>query len=136
MNYTVYTDGASPKTGAAWAFIVYDENGGEVYRSSQKVEGATNNQVELLAISMAAQWVTGQRDFESALIVSDSQYSLGIIDESREWKPKKNVDLVNSIRAQLRSYLSSGKIKLRHVKGHSTDKRNIAVDRLAVEAAK
>lgn len=61
MKYIVYSDGGSRGNPglAASAFVVFDNDGNEVYRASQFLGIATNNIAEYTAVLSAMQWLDG-----------------------------------------------------------------------------
>jgi ribonuclease HI len=64
-------------------------------------------------------------------IFSDSSYSIGLL--TKNWKPKKNQELVQNIKVLMRNFSNLGFIK---VKGHSGIKENEVADFLATSAIK
>ncbi len=90
MKYTIYADGiAEPNPGhAAWAFIVFDENGKE-YSSWNNYIGnnITNNVAEYRAVIEALVWCHEKHDDE-CLILTDSQ--LVVKQLNGEWQVKSD----------------------------------------------
>jgi ribonuclease HI len=133
----VYTDGAcrgNPGPGG-WAWAVDDgpsDSGGEPH--------TTNQRMEVMAVIQALQSLTGP-----VHVVSDSTYVVNCFRQKwwvgwrrRNWrnsqgKPVANRDLWESL---LTLALDDGRpVTFSWVKGHSGDKMNDLVDRLATEAA-
>ena len=138
MTTTVFTDGAclgNPGPGG-WAWAVPD---GPFASGSEP--RTTNQRMEIRAALEAARTIEGPLE-----IVSDSTYVVNCFRDrwwegwlARGWRTaaKKEVanqdlwePLVDLYRAE------PGRLRFRWVKGHSADKMNDLVDRLAVEAAR
>lgn len=135
MSTTVYTDGAcsgNPGPGG-WAWAVPDgpfESGFE--------SRTTNQRMEVQAVLEAVRFNEGPLD-----IVSDSTYVVNCFRDSwyvgwhkRGWlnsqkKPVANRDLWEPL---IELVLERGDVTFRWVKGHSNDRMNDLVDRLAVQA--
>lgn len=133
INITIYTDGsyrASKDKGGIG--IVWLKNGEFIQEFSKSFNHTTNNQMELLAIKIALYSIKDEID--SLEIISDSEYSIGCIS-NESWKPKKNLELIRSIKNLLseKQKLVKSKIKFTHVKGHQSDFWNIRCDKLCSE---
>lgn len=134
---TVYTDGAclgNPGPGG-WAWAVPDG----AFATGAEAR-TTNQRMEIQAALAAVTELEGPLD-----VVSDSTYVVNAFRDrwwegwlARGWlnsqkKPVANRDLweplINAYRAD------PGRIRFSWVKGHGTDRYNVLVDRLAVEAA-
>ena len=134
---TAYTDGAcqgNPGPGG-WAWAV---PGGRYQSGAER--HTTNQRMEIQAALEAVTTLTGPVE-----VVSDSTYVVNCFRDrwwegwmARGWlntakKPVANRDLweplIDAYRAEI------GRIRFRWVKGHSTDRMNDLVDRLAVAAA-
>jgi len=103
-----------------WGFISIENN--EEWHVSGGELNTTNNRMELKAVIEALQCCDHYNDFH---IFSDSMYVINCA--SGKWKRKKNIDLWEEY-----SRSSHGKnIKFTWVKGHSGDKYNELVDKLA-----
>ena len=106
----------------------------------------TNNISELYAIGLAIhiiqhhphskKWINSMKDKRSSgskqiiRILSDSQYSIGVL--SKNWKAKKNQELVGWIKRDLSNLCQNGNIVLFHwVGGHADIKYNEMADNLA-----
>lgn len=135
---TVYTDGAcsgNPGPGGWAALIIYGNEKISIYGGE---ENTTNNRMELLATIKAIEEVKGDESLE---IYTDSKYVRdGITLWIHKWKqngwrtsdkkPVKNIDLWQ----HLDKIIVKKSIQWQWVKGHSGDKYNDLVDKLAVEA--
>jgi len=117
ISYCIYTDGSCRANGNGGLGIVWLKNGKKVFKYSKGVKNTTNNQMELLAIGIALRSI--KKPINSLEIISDSEYALGCIF-NLEWKPKKNVELINKIRKQVikTQQLVKEPIKWRHIYGH------------------
>ena len=137
FDYIIYTDGAcsgNPGSGG-WAAIIFNKNNGQ---KSQRFGGeieTTNNRMELKAIIEALESIPKESRLE---IFTDSKYVInGIESWIKKWKTNhwlgsnrkkiKNTDLWE----KLDTLTNHFKIKWNWVKGHSGDKYNEEVDRLA-----
>ncbi len=124
----VYTDGASlGNPGPAGIGIVL--RSGRHYREIAEPLGVTTNNVaELTAILRALEAI---RDPNRPVFVhTDSEYAIGVL--TRDWKPKKNRELIARIRRLLARF---PEIRFVKVAGHSGDPDNERCDELAKEAA-
>ncbi|MFH2044976.1 MAG: ribonuclease H [Pseudomonadota bacterium] len=125
----IYTDGASsgnPGPSGIGVLLRFGELEKEI---SQYIGIATNNIAELEAIRVAlAELKTTKKPVR---IFTDSSYSYGVL--CLNWKPKKNIELINSIKVKMRSF---NDIKLIKVKGHAGHKENELADYLATKAVK
>lgn len=141
----IYTDGATSKNGSddavgGWAYIVVNDVENIFLRGKGRVENATNNICELLAVINACRNVYALPSFFT--IYSDSAYIVNCYKEKwyKKWQqngwvnskkePVKNKELWE----ELIFYFNSNKFNFEKVKGHSGDKYNEIVDRMAVEA--
>ncbi|WP_299979867.1 ribonuclease HI [Desulfobacula sp.] len=125
----IYTDGASsgnPGPSGIGILFIYGENKKEI---SKYIGKATNNIAELTAIKVALAEL--KRVDLPVRIFSDSSYSIGLL--TKNWKPKKNQELVFEIRALMDKFCDLAFIK---VKGHSGIKENEVADFLATSAIK
>jgi len=125
----IYTDGASsgnPGPSGIGILLIYGENKKEI---SKYIGSATNNIAELTAIKVGLETLT--RVDLPVRIFSDSSYSIGLL--TKNWKPKKNQDLVRKIKALMNKFKDLAFIK---VKGHSGIKENEVADFLATSAIK
>ena len=84
----------------------------------------TNNTAELTALYRALDAIP---DGYNATVYSDSQYAIGCA--TQPWTPKKNIELVQKLRAK---YLSlQDRVTIQHVYGHSGVPENEMADQLA-----
>lgn len=126
----IYTDGSclgNPGFGG-WGAIIL-EDGKEIILSGGEVN-TTNNRMELRAIIESLRWVKLHCTDTSVQIYSDSNLYISSI--TKGWKRKKNLDLWQEF-DELYDGLN---IEWNWVKGHSTDKYNSKVDKIAVAEAK
>ena len=139
INYQIYTDGSCRANGNGGIGIVWIKNNKKVYEYSKGYKNVTNNIMELTAILVGLKSISKQID--SLEIVSDSEYALGCIFNSK-WNPKKNVELINKIKKQLieTQKLVKEPITYRHVYGHQKEGNsdmmlNNLADKLATNAS-
>lgn len=106
---------------------------------SRGFKGTTNNIMELTAIYVAIKSI--KKPIDSLEIVSDSEYSLGVIFNPK-WKPKKNIELITKIKETLVECqkLVKSSITYTHIKGHGKSdseysKYNDIADKLATNAS-
>lgn len=119
MKIQVFTDGsykASKSQGGVGLVWVLD--GQVVMKYSKGYKDTTNNQMELLAIKVALYSI--KKPMDEVTIITDSEYSLGCITNPK-WNPKKNVELINSIKELLKEKQKLAKIEFMHTRGHQTD---------------
>lgn len=116
INYQVFTDGSCRANGNGGIGVVWLKNGKKVFEYSKGYKSVTNNIMELTAIYIALKSIV--KDINSLEIISDSEYSIGVI--TKPWKPKKNIQLIDKIKKQLieTQKLVKEPIKWTHVKGH------------------
>lgn len=125
----IYTDGASsgnPGPAGIGALLIFGENRKEI---SEFIGTGTNNIAELTAIQRALE--TLKRRDMPVRIFSDSSYAIGLLTQG--WKPRKNRDLVEKIKALMLQFRDLAFIK---VKGHAGIKENEVADYLATSAIK
>jgi ribonuclease HI len=150
----IYTDGSSysrPRRGGiAIRYVTIDEQGDEVVRDDllQGHEGATNNEMELMACIRALE---GARDHESIHLVervyifTDSMYVTENLQRAKfEWpklrwrnhhgRPIDNAPLWKNLVSLIKNLPK--RVEFKWVKGHSKDPHNRAVDKLAKQSAK
>ena len=116
INYQIYTDGSCRGNKNGGIGIVWIKNGKKIFEFSKGYKNTTNNIMELTAIYIALKSIV--KDINSLEIISDSEYSIGVI--TKPWKPKKNIQLIDKIKKQLieTQKLVKEPIKWTHVKGH------------------
>ena len=120
INYCIFTDGSCRANGNGGVGVVWLKNGKKVFEYSKGYTKVTNNIMELKAIGIALTSI--KKPIDSLEIISDSEYALGCIF-NENWNPKKNKDLINAIKKQLKKTQSLVKepIKYRHVYGHQKE---------------
>ena len=127
-SFVAYTDGSNdnnnPRRPAGAAYVILDCNGVEVHRASKGFVGKTNNEMELLAIISAVNWIP---QGSSIVVHSDSQYAIKVLNGDN--KAKKNLNLI-----ELYKKVSDGKkVSFEWVKGHSGSLWNELCDKMAKE---
>ena len=125
----VFTDGASsgnPGPSGIGVVLRYGEHEKEI---SQFIGNATNNIAELKAIEIGLSALKN-KDIPVRLF-TDSQYACGLL--VLNWKPKKNLQLVESIKKTMATFKD---VKIIKVKGHSGHPENEKADFLATSAIK
>jgi ribonuclease HI len=123
----VWTDGAcSGNPGAAGLGVVILGDGRE-REISEYLGDATNNIAELTAILRGLEAVSDRT--RPVIVYSDSAYSIGLLTQN--WKAKKNVELVDRLRAVTRTFRDLRFVK---VAGHAGVALNERVDQLATGA--
>lgn len=125
----IYTDGASSGNPGPSGIGVLFRFGEHEKELSRYIGIATNNIAELEAIRAALMELKTTK--KPVRIFTDSSYSHGVL--SLNWKPKKNIELINSIKMKMKSF---DDIKLIKVKGHAGHKENEHADFLANMAVK
>jgi len=131
---SVYTDGScSPNPGhmGIGAVVKYRD---KQIQTSKYLGIGTNNQAELSAIKGALKIVKllHKRNIceedEHVMLFTDSAYCIGVLRQ--ESTPKKNLDLVVSIKLLIRQFTN---LKIIKVKAHSGVPMNELADKLAKE---
>lgn len=89
---------------------------------------STNNVAELTAVLRGAECIPA--DAESAEVVTDSKYAIGVL--TKGWKAKANQDLI----LRIRRVLDGRRIRLVYVPGHAGVPMNERADELAREAVR
>lgn len=123
----VWTDGAcsgNPGLAGLGVVIVGDGPQREI---SEFLGEATNNIAELTAILRGLGAIADQS--RPVIVYSDSAYSIGLLTQN--WKAKKNVELVEELRALCKQFADLRFVK---VAAHSGIALNERVDQLAVSA--
>jgi len=124
----VWTDGAcSGNPGRAGLGVVILGDGPGEREISEYLGDATNNIAELTAILRGLEAVSDRR--RPVIVYSDSAYSIGLLTQN--WKAKKNVELVDELRAVTRTFRDLRFVK---VAGHAGIALNERVDQLATGA--
>ena len=138
MSCKIYTDGScigNPGKGG-WAAIIINNGKKKIISGSENY--TTNNRMEIIAVIKALNTIK----LKQATLITDSQYVKNGIEvwihkwKNNGWmtaekKPVKNKDLWT----KLDKIQKTKKIKWEWVKGHSSDKFNNEVDRIARERA-
>ena len=123
----VWTDGActgNPGPAGLGVVIVDGEKREEI---SEFLGQGTNNIAELTAILRGLERVEDKA--RPVVVYSDSAYSIGLLTQA--WKAKKNVELVEKLRATCREFKDLRFVK---VAGHAGIPLNERVDQLARDA--
>ena len=137
FDYIIYTDGAcsgNPGSGG-WAAIIFNKSSGQKSKKTGGEIETTNNRMELIAIIEALESIPKNSRLQ---IFTDSKYVINGIElwiktwKKNNWigsnkKKVKNKDLWT----KLDSLSSQFHIAWNWVKGHSGNKYNEEVDRLA-----
>ena len=132
-NYTIYTDGAYSSVKDQMGIgIVILKNDRPILEYSKMFSEGTNNKAEVAAMIIGLKLI--KNPIDSLTVISDSMYCVGCA--SLGWKRKKNVKLWEEFDKQFeRVKQLCPSIEFKHVKGHSVDKWNERVDKLAVAAS-
>jgi ribonuclease HI len=123
----IYTDGASsgnPGPSGIGVVLIYGSQRKEI---GEYIGEATNNIAELLAIQKGLAAVK-KKDLP-VRVYTDSSYALGVL--TRNWKAKKNQELIAAIRNDMAPFKN---LRLVKVEGHNGVVENERADRLAVAA--
>lgn len=123
----VWTDGACTGNPGPAGLGVVIVDGGKHTEISEYLGEGTNNIAELTAILRGLEKVADKS--RPTIVYSDSQYSIGLL--TLGWKAKKNIDLVEEIRAVCREFKDLRFVK---VAGHAGIPLNERVDQLARDA--
>lgn len=153
----IFTDGSSygsPRRGGyAFRIVTVGEDGHPVYEDQQPQghEGATNQEMELLAPTAALQYIAGRRsdynvrDFSKVVVYTDSLYVKNNVNTAiytwpnTGWTDRNGNPVVNAelwkelVRAIFR--VLPVRVDFEWVKGHKASADNKAVDRLAKQSA-
>jgi ribonuclease HI len=123
----VWTDGACTGNPGPAGLGVVIIDGKERVELSEFLGDGTNNIAELMAILRGLEAVKDKR--RPVVVYSDSAYSIGLL--TKAWKPKKNVELIDELRALCRQFSDLRFVK---VAGHAGVALNERVDYLARSA--
>ena len=153
MNiYDIYTDGAASKNGkegaiGGWAYIIIKNKKQIIDKESGRVDGATNNQMELSAAIYGLNRLVGEgiTGFDKVNVYTDSAYLYRCYSERwyinwirNGWSnaskdPVKNQDLW----VKLIQYFDNPMVTFHKVRAHTgLNDYNDMVDKMAVEARK
>lgn len=132
-DYCCYVDGAfSSSRNQGGIGILFLKGDKEILRYSKMYKNTSNNQMELGAVIVAFRLI--QKPINSLTIYTDSMYVLGCA--TLGWKRKKNKIMWEEFDKQYsRVKELCSDIKFIHVDGHSGNKYNDIVDKLAVLAS-
>ena len=125
----IYADGSCKPTnpGPAGFGVLIIKDGKEIHWNSTFLGESTNNVAELSAVKYSAEWlIENDWENEDVTIRTDSNYCVGLF--SKNWNAKKNVELVEEIRAALKNFTD---LKFEWVKGHAGNHNNERVDKAA-----
>jgi ribonuclease HI len=125
----IYTDGASsgnPGPSGIGVVLMYGSQRKEI---GEYVGEATNNIAELLAIQKGLAAV--KKKHLPVRVYTDSSYAHGVL--TRDWKAKKNQELIAAIRKDMAAFKN---LRLVKVEGHKGVVENDRADLLAVAAIK
>jgi len=125
----VWTDGACTDNPGPAGIGVVIIDGKERRELSEFLGIGTNNIAELTAIQRGLEEVGDRK--RTVVVYTDSAYSIGVL--SKNWKPKKNVELIADLRELAREFADLRFVK---VAAHSGIALNERVDQLAVEAVR
>ncbi len=125
----VFTDGASSGNPGPSGIGVLLRYGGHEKEISQFIGNATNNIAELKAIEIGLSALKNKNI--PVRLFTDSKYAYGLL--MLNWKPRKNLQLVESIKKTMAAFKDVIIIK---VKGHSGHPENEKADFLATSAIK
>jgi ribonuclease HI len=150
----IFADGSSyshPRRGGIGIrYVTIDDAGHEVVRDEEVLghEGATNNEMELLACIKALEGASEHASFDTVdriYVFSDSMYVTNNLNRAKfEWpklkwhnrngRPVENAELWKRLIRLLHNIPK--RIDFEWVKGHAKDTHNKAVDKLAKQSAK
>ena len=145
--YKLYTDGATSNNGkegaiGGWAYAIL--NDGELVGSAaEKVQPATNNICELLALIKGCKTLLPLlNELDYVEVYSDSAYCINCFEQKwyKKWQrngwigaskqPVKNKELWE----QLIPFFDDPRFRWIKIKGHSGDQWNELVDKMAINA--
>lgn len=123
----VYTDGSCSGNPGPMGVGIYLTFGKHRKRISKHIGDGTNNIAELTAILVGLENIKDST--KEIQIYTDSLYCIGIF--TKNWKPKKNIELINEIKEKLKEFQN---LTFNKVKGHSGNEGNEIADKLATNA--
>lgn len=143
----VYCDGACSGNGkenavGGWAYTIIIED--DVITGMGSEVNTTNNRMELMAAINALRWVRQYNADSEIILRTDSAYIHNCYTQKwwinwrkNGWRNAKKEPVANKdLWEELILFFQDNKITFEKVKGHSGDKYNEIVDRLAVNAIK
>lgn len=125
----VFTDGAcsgNPGPAGIGVYLVYNQHKKQL---SEYIGEATNNIAELKAIQLGLNAIKPQHREKPIVVYTDSRYCHGLF--TKDWKPKKNKELIAEIKVLVDKFKYIG---FKWVKGHSSNAGNNIADQLATSA--
>ena len=141
----IYTDGATSNNGfqgavGGWAYLMVKDDTYIGHGKGYIKDNPTNNKCELTAIIEACKRV--QDLDEDIIIISDSAYCINCYKQkwyknwqNNGWLNSKKQPVANQeLWEELIPFFENSKFNFEKVKGHSTNKHNNLVDKMAVEA--
>lgn len=123
----VFTDGASSGNPGPSGIGIYFRYGKHEREISRYIGQGTNNIAELTAIRVALTEI--KKPGLPIRLYTDSSYALGLLTQN--WKPKKNIELVEEIKALMKDFEDLTLVK---VAGHAGIDGNERADQLATSA--
>lgn len=141
MKYEIYTDGACAvdKCLGGYAAIAQNAKGERVVISGSKT-GATNNQMELLAVISGINAIYNLKPSDKVIVYSDSAYVVNAMQQKwyvnwlkNGWRTSDKKQVKNKkLWLSLISKVQLADIEFCKVKGHSGIALNEMVDKMAV----
>lgn len=136
--YHIYTDGSADlRYGVgAWAYIIYEQKGtkwASIKSDMAGKEDTTNNEMELLAMKKALEALQshGGINSSSILICSDSEWAIKCLTDS-SWKCTAH----GVLRKRIKWFMKNFDVRLKWIKAHARNVKNIAADTLAQKTMK
>lgn len=128
----IYTDGAysQKRNCGGFAFVIY-ENDKPTKKYYKKIENATNQRAEVLAVISAFRYLLNLKDIPDVTLITDSMYVVGTC--TKGWKIGANHDLWKILLPLLEEL--GDKVKFKHVRGHIGVEGNELADTFSVIAS-
>lgn len=152
MKYYVYSDGSTRNNGranavGAWAYVILDENGQEIFHDCQAERGTTNQRMELIAAINSLDYLFYHgviKPFDSVVLHTDSAYLHNCYRQhwwwgwlKNGWKNAKKEPVANKeLWEALIEYFEKPEVEFIKVKGHADNEWNNYVDELAQNASR
>lgn len=127
----IHTDGACSGNPGPAGIGVHIQRPDRLTEISEYIGDATNNVAELKAILRALEALAEDERERQIHLYTDSGWSLGVLIGG--WKAKKNVQLIDKIKARLPEFPN---LELLKVKGHAGLDGNEEADALATKAVR